>query len=322
MSLFKIYKQHQALSVLWLMLPVAILFSACLKEDELYTPKEGTCYMPQAYQDNNIITTLLKADSVQEVAFGFYYTTFHGAPEEITGTFEIDTSLVKVYNEENAFTGNVYKVLPDSVYTLTGTTTVVKPGKSSSEPLAIAINPKDLSLNEKYMLPIKLVSVSSGTIASHLATTYFRIDELGIRARNITKEATISGSHNDSPPNENMPKLIDDNHDTKYLAFDYTPDFYVQLAFPKPREIDGYSITSGNDAQGRDPRDFSLEGSNDGVNWTTLDSRTNELFPGRKETRRFNLDWPVEYQYYRFNVTSTLKDNIIQMTELGLLDYY
>src|SRR5687767_12077174 len=132
---FNINKPLRPMSVLPAVLLVTILFTACLKEDDLYTLKEGVCYMPQAYQDKNKVQALVKVDSVQETAFGFYYTSYHGAPSDITGDFAIDTSLVKKYNEENAFTGNVYQVLPASAYTVSGTTATVKNGGSSSEPL-------------------------------------------------------------------------------------------------------------------------------------------------------------------------------------------
>src|SRR5690349_1344145 len=106
---FNINKQPQSLSVLLTVLSAAVLFSACLKEKELYTLKEGVCYMPQAYQDKNKVKALIKVDSVQETAFGFYYTSYNGAPSVVTGNFVVDTNLVKKYNEENEYTGNVYQ---------------------------------------------------------------------------------------------------------------------------------------------------------------------------------------------------------------------
>src|SRR5262245_10541520 len=114
------------------LLCVAILFSACLKETDLYTLKEGVVYMPQAFQDKNQVRPLIKIDSVQETGFGFYYTSYDGAPTDITGTFVVDTTLIKKYNELNAFTGIVYQALPQSAYTISGLTATVKSGNESS----------------------------------------------------------------------------------------------------------------------------------------------------------------------------------------------
>ena len=319
---FNIHKQPQSLSVLLAVLLVTILFTACLKEDDLYTLKEGVCYMPQAYQDKNKVPALVKVDSVQETAFGFYYTSYSGAPSDITGDFVVDTSLVKKYNEENAFTGNVYQVLPKSAYTVSGTTSMVKSGGSSSEPLTLAINPKNLTLGVKYMLPIKLVSVSSGTIDNNLSITYFRIDEINVRSRDITKGGTLTGNNTNSPGGEQLPKLVDSNFSSKYLAFNYNTDLYVQLAYSSSKKIDAYTITSGNDAPERDPKDFNLQGSNDGTTWTTIDTRSNESFLGRNLTRTFNLATEVEYSYYRLNITSINGADLIQVSEWRLLDYY
>ena len=278
--------------------------------------------MPQAYQDKNKVRALIKADSVQETAFGFYYTSYNGAPSDITGDFVVDTSLVKKYNEVNAFTGNVYQVLPKSAYTVSGTTAIVKNGGSSSEPLTVAINPKNLTLGVKYMLPIKLVSVSSGTIDDNLSVTYFRIDEINVRSRDVTKGGTLTGNYTNSPGAEQLPNLIDSNFTSKYLAFNYNTDLYVQLAYASSRKIDAYTITSGNDAPERDPKNFNLQGSNDGTTWTTIDSRSNESFLGRNLTRTFNLATEAEYSYYRLNITSINGASLIQVSEWRLLDYY
>lgn len=318
----RFYINKQPLSILLPVLFVAVSFTACLKEDDLHTLEEGVCYMPQAYQDKNKVRALVKVDSVQETGFGFYYTAYHGAPSEITGDFVVDTSLVKKYNEDNAFTGNVYLVLPQSAYTLSGTTTMVKSGGSSSEPLTLAINPKNLTLGAKYMLPIKLTSVSSGTIDNSLSVTYFRIDEINVRSRDVTKGGTLTGNNTDSPNGEDLPRLVDSNFSSKYLGRNYATDLYVQLAYPSARKIDSYTITSGNDAPDRDPKDFNLQGSNDGTTWTTIDNRSNERFLSRNLTRTFNLAAEVEYSHYRLNITSISGANLIQFSEWRLLDYY
>ncbi len=300
---------------------ICFTFSSCVKNDDLYTAEEGLSYMPQAYQDKGILS-LLKVDSAQEKTFGFYYTSFNGAPNDITGTFEVDNSLIADYNTAHAYTGNIYHPLPKESYSLSSTTTIVKKGKTSSEPLSIIINPKYLTIGTLYMIPIKLVSVSSGSIDSTLSVTYFKIEELTIRSNDFTSEGTITASHLNTPAAENLPKLVDNNFSSKYLAFNYTPDLYIQLAFPSAKKLDAYTITSGNDAPERDPKNWTLQGSNDGKNWTTIDTRSNENFTGRRQTRTFNLQSQANYSYYRWNISSINGANLIQITEWRLLEYY
>ena len=304
-----------------IIMSTCMFFVSCVKNDELKTEREGVVYMPQAYQDRGILN-LLKVDSVQDNTFGFYYTSFEGAPDDITGNFEVDKNLVAAYNLENAYTGNVYEVLPEDSYTLSGNSTVLRKGKTTSEPLTLSINPKTLDVNKRYMLPIRLVNVSSGTIDSSLAVTYFKVDEIQIRSRDFTVDGTITGNHLNSPSSENLPKLVDNNFTSKYLAFNYNSNLYVQLKFDSPKKLDAYTITSGNDAPERDPKKWTIQGSNNGTDWTTIDERSNETFSGRLQTRTFNLAAQANYSYYRWNISEINGANLIQITEWRLLEYY
>jgi hypothetical protein len=317
------YRNHRILFYnSFLVFIVSILASSCIKNDNLFTPDEGTSYMPQAYQDRGKIS-LLKVDSVQATTFGFYYTSFAGAPSDVTGEFSVDNSLIAKYNDLNAYTGNVYYPLPAGSYSLSNNSTVVKKGKTTSDPLSILINPKTLVLGKKYMIPIKLTRVSSGKIDSTLSITYFKIDDISIRSRDHTGEGALTSNYeNTGNPNENSSKLVDNNFTTKFLAFNYQSDFYVQLSFPSKVKLDAYTLTSGNDAPERDPKDWNLQGSNDGTNWTTIDTHSGETFSGRLLTRTFNLANRAEYSFYRLNITAINGANLIQITEWRMLEYY
>ncbi len=83
-----------------------------------------------------------------------------------------------------------------------------------------------------------------------------------------------------------------------------------------------YDITSGNDVPERDPKDWELQVSNDGENWTTLDKRTGQLFASRLQTNRYPIANRTPYRYYRLNILSTVGGDAshgIQVTELALL---
>lgn len=73
------------------------------------------------------------------------------------------------------------------------------------------------------------------------------------------------------------------------------------------KEIHRYRITSA--ATGStfsdtlDPMDWTLEGSQNASSWTVLDTRANETFGNRSETREFGVTTPGAYRYYRINVT-------------------
>ncbi|MFB6959896.1 GH92 family glycosyl hydrolase [Streptomyces sp. NPDC056309] len=95
--------------------------------------------------------------------------------------------------------------------------------------------------------------------------------------------------------------LVDGESGTKWLTFE--PTGWVEFDFDKPVKITRYALTSANDFDGRDPKDWALKGSTDGKDWKTLDTRTGENFSERFQTRTFDLAEPAEYQHFRLDVT-------------------
>ncbi|MGW4047070.1 GH92 family glycosyl hydrolase [Streptomyces sp. NPDC004721] len=95
--------------------------------------------------------------------------------------------------------------------------------------------------------------------------------------------------------------LVDGESGTKWLTFEATG--WVEFDFDKPVKITRYALTSANDFDGRDPKDWTLKGSTDGKDWKALDTRTGENFSERFQTRTFDLAEPAEYQHFRLDVT-------------------
>ena len=115
-------------------------------------------------------------------------------------------------------------------------------------------------------------------------------------------------------------KLIDNNLASKFLQFNYNGDFWTQLDYKdQPAIIGAYSLTSGNDAPERDPKNFKLEGSNDLSNWTTVDERVDEKFSGRGFTKTYLVDNKQAFRYYRLNVTEINGAGLIQIAEWRVL---
>ena len=74
-----------------------------------------------------------------------------------------------------------------------------------------------------------------------------------------------------------------------------------------PRRITSYALTLG-DLASRSPRDFELQGSNDGETWVTVDERTGELEWKDQEERRYNITRPVAFNRYRLFITEDNDD--------------
>ncbi|MCC8424888.1 PKD domain-containing protein [Mucilaginibacter sp. UR6-11] len=125
--------------------------------------------------------------------------------------------------------------------------------------------------------------------------------------------------NNTNNVNENYTKLVDGNPKTKfgyYAAFPF-PLIYT-LQFPAPVTVKLYAIENGNDSEStRDPKEWYIEGSNDGNNWTQLDYRFQSVgfadqlrALGQTSTRYYRFFYytiatPGAYSYYRWRVTQT-----------------
>ena len=94
----------------------------------------------------------------------------------------------------------------------------------------------------------------------------------------ITSSATATNPSGSSPTGEEPPKLIDNNLATKWLDFNFTTNGNVSnfvFTFTSSYSFTGYRWATANDAEARDPKSWTLAGSPDGTNWTTLHTVTN-----------------------------------------------
>ncbi|WP_236792920.1 GH92 family glycosyl hydrolase [Amycolatopsis sp. GM8] len=88
----------------------------------------------------------------------------------------------------------------------------------------------------------------------------------------------------------------------------------VQYQLSAPGDpVSSYTLTSGA-GPGGDPAAWTLSGSTDGQHWSTLDSRQNQTFTWRDQTRPFHVAHPGAYTYYRLQFTGP-----VTLSEVELL---
>lgn len=126
----------------------------------------------------------------------------------------------------------------------------------------------------------------------------------------------LSVQYTNSTSKENYQTLTDNNVNTKYLAR-YNA-CWIRYESPQSAIVTQYSISSANDAAGRDPKNWTLEGSDNGTSWTVVDTRTNETFASRFLTKTYNVAGAVSYLYYRLNITANNGDAYTQLSEWKL----
>ncbi|MCH5718491.1 DUF1735 domain-containing protein [Niabella hibiscisoli] len=222
------------------------LFS-CNKPNEITLDTEGTLYMATAI-DEKAKFNLFLADTAQTIAFGAAYSGLGFPDSDIPVSFTVQNDLIAAFNQAN---GTNYMSFPENAYSVSGLTTVIKAGKTTSVPLSISILSNKLDRDEKYILPIRLETPAGTKVSSNLQTTYFRLESIVRKETDITdlSKLTVSQEHRDgSGANEASPKLVDNNAASKFLLHTFPAGFWAQLTFVDAKVIGGYRLISGGDA--------------------------------------------------------------------------
>jgi hypothetical protein len=142
---------------------------------------------------------------------------------------------------------------------------------------------------------------------------------------------------NGSNANENSQKLVDGNVDTKFLVGGSFGTIVWPLRctfiFLTPQKIKLYAIGNANDSPNRDPKSWTVEGSNDGgATWTLMDTQTmtatffaqntnlGATTDGQKYKKLFYypIANPQEFSTVRLNIFSNWGDSLLQFSEFQL----
>lgn len=129
------------------------------------------------------------------------------------------------------------------------------------------------------------------------------------------RNSSVVGS-NPINANENGEKGADGNKFTKYLSTKIPAVLTVSL--DEPVNVVQYAVTSANDAAERDPKNWVVEGSNDGSVWTVIDTKNDQIFPSRFQTNRYRTENKEAYSNYRITMSASNGANIIQVAEFSL----
>ena len=118
--------------------------------------------------------------------------------------------------------------------------------------------------------------------------------------------------------------LFDNNSNTKYLvnkAVSIVNPMWVSFKLRISTIIKSYEIVSANDYPERDPKRWTLYGSNDGTNWTSIDTQTNQSFSGRYTANTYNCqDNNEAFYYYKISVFANngATENLTQIADINL----
>ena len=115
----------------------------------------------------------------------------------------------------------------------------------------------------------------------------------------IVSSECVSGQA--SPAHESVAASVDGSPDTKWCLEHHNQPVVWMGHCPGGMIVSSYAFTSADDMPDRDPKSWSLEGSNDGQAWTQLDRRLNEPpFSRRKQRQEYSCANHTKFQHYRF----------------------
>lgn len=121
----------------------------------------------------------------------------------------------------------------------------------------------------------------------------------------------ISGS-------ERLENSYDGNSRTKWCIIAPPAHVLWQVELPSPVAVSSYSFTSANDVPQRDPQEWTVLGSHDGLAWSTLDARTGAPFEQRFQTKTFEFANTTAYRFYRVDIVPKAGVSHFQVAEIGL----
>jgi uncharacterized protein YjdB len=131
----------------------------------------------------------------------------------------------------------------------------------------------------------------------------------------------------DNQPGEGREKATDNSTATKWLDFangnPSTRSSWLQYQLTSGTfVVTQYTVTSANDAPDRDPRSWTLQGSNNNVNWTVLDTKTNEVFASRFQKNTYSISNTTGYSYYKLQINGVNNPSValaMQVAEIEML---
>ncbi|MBE0371095.1 basic secretory family protein [Pseudoalteromonas aurantia] len=160
-----------------------------------------------------------------------------------------------------------------------------------------------------------VVTALAGSIANHTVakdTVLYDITEQSPFTTATQYETFIE--------NEGVEQLFDVSLRSKFISKHARS--WVSLAFDNKQQVLEYSLTSAADAPERDPKQWTLYGSNDAKVWQTLDSRDNINFAKRTQVKRFVVTNPGKFTFFKLDMaqqgTTAWGDSYLQLADFSL----
>lgn len=199
---------------------------------------------------------------------------------------------------------NVGDELPTTTFTMAGAPT-------GSVIWAIAVGDKPLdtepwsSTDGDFDVELKLDEASVDSVGD--ITTQLKGDVTGNVAA-VTSQGEAGGADTNLTDGL-LSTRWQDNAGTSWVVYDFGASV--------TETVRRYRLAAASSNPERDPMNWQFQGSQNGTDWTTLDTRTNESFATRGERREYRVGTTGAYRYYRLNITANKSSGATAETALA-----
>ncbi|MDO5571980.1 MAG: C2 family cysteine protease [Bacteroidales bacterium] len=137
--------------------------------------------------------------------------------------------------------------------------------------------------------------------------------------KNLPAPGKLISEFSDSPNNYDISKAIDGNKNSDFVT--EKNEFYIQFNADYNVIVTDYSFTSSIKSPTKDPKSWDFFGSNDNSKWNLIDSRENQVFDSRSQTKQYTFVNDKEYKYYKFQINGNNGGKGVQIAELRINGY-
>lgn len=206
------------------------------------------------------------------------------------------------------------KVVVNRASNLGGPLTINAPGNTHGTPYVSGVSVGGEALQTALLPKDKLAKASELNFAMSSQPSAWGSFTKDAQAPKAWADATGAAKVT-SEDGTDVSVLVDNTSTTDVTFPSKEANIVVENSSQKINAIQ-YTLTSATD--GTFPTDWTLEGSNDGAAWTTLDQRSGQTFSNASQLRNFTIASPGVYSHYRFHITGS-SGSTVRLAEIELL---